>query len=62
MESVISFSVSVLKKIKDGKKTVTIDGVKEIITVKKIFVSLTIGEFTYRKKRVLGKLENGNYR
>ena len=50
------------KKIKDGKKTVTIDSVKEIITVKKIFVSLTIGEFTYRKKRVLGKRENGNYR
>ena len=35
------------------KKTVTVNGVKKIVTVKKIFVTLREDGYTYRKKKIV---------
>ena len=36
----VSSCLEVIKKVQDGKKTVTVNGVKKIVTVKKIFATL----------------------
>ena len=60
--SVTLSAYSFHKKVLDGRKTVVRDGKKEVITVKKVFVTLTIDFFSFRKKRILGKRESGFYR
>ena len=51
-----------IKRTKDGPKTVVISGIKEKIIVRKIFVTLEIGEFIFRKKSFFGKRESGKFR
>ena len=51
---ITTFAVSsCLKKVQAGKKTVTVNGVKKIVTVKKIFVTLREDGYTYCKKKIV---------
>ena len=50
------------KKVQEGKKTVIKDGVKEVLTVKKVFVTLFLGGYKFRKKKIFGQRESGNVR
>ena len=61
---ITTFAVSsCLKKVQAGKKTVTVNGVKKIVTVKKIFVTLREDGYTYRKKKIVkGSREHLFYR
>ena len=38
------------------------DGVKETIEVEKVFISLIDGQYAFKKKKILGKREDGQYR
>ena len=62
--SVISLvcSYEVVKKVQDGQKTVIVDGVKKKLTVKKVFITIRHEGYTYRKRKVTGKREDGTYR
>ena len=51
-----------VKKIQDGKKTIVVNGQKEIITVKKMFITLHEGAYKYRKKRFIGVRGSSNFR
>ena len=59
---ITTFAVSsCLKKVQAGKKTVTVNGVKKIVTVKKIFATLKelyTSETTLAQKIVLTPLNN----
>ena len=50
------------KKVQQGKKTVIKDGVKEVLTVKKVFVTLFLGGYKFRKKKIFGQRKSGNVR
>ena len=58
----ISFEWEIIRKVQDGKKTITVDGQKKTIMVKKVFITLVDGGYTYRKKKVTGTREMGVYR
>ena len=49
------------KKVQDGKKTIIKNGMKEVITVKKVFVSLYIGFYKYRQKKFYGEKRSGKF-
>ena len=51
-----------VKKLQDGKKTVIVDGQKEHIIVKKVFITLHKGAYKYRKKRFIGVRGSNNFR
>ena len=50
------------KKVQNGIKTVTENGAKRSYTVKKVFITIIEGCYVYRKKKVIGKRENGRYK
>ena len=52
--SVISLvsTYEVVKKVQDGQKTVTVDGVKKKLTLKRVFITIHHEGYTFRKRKV----------
>lgn len=44
-----------------GTKTLVIDGKKVSRSCTKVFVTIVVGNIVYRKRKIVGKRENGSY-